>query len=251
MPHVEIPKHWLIGGEVPAGTLAFLVASVYHSCGLRCSPGEALELRIEIERPLSSGRVDVDCGPTAGGVAANLSGPAGDVTLTARAIEDEVHRVDEPALGPDDLLPYQGGTPGAASLYEVRPLPVLVAGGGRADAWVRCRIPTSPGWSALTALDAWATPTLVDRARSMLHGLPTDHVAPRSLRHAEVVVSSSLFDRASGWLLRLAEHRCLEGHSPIDVSTLASRDGEVLATCTSATSAAQESPAEPPRPTNP
>lgn len=238
---IDISQYWLIGGTVPTGTLSFLTATICKAIRLPIASPDSLQLRIETPRPMKAGRYALTCETTPEGISATLDGEAGHATLTASTSPvPPRNSCPIPAVRPDDIPDFAGNSPGAAQQYSVRPIPLFNAEKGRADAWVHSLRPDAKSWSALTALDAWAGPQVLDQVDAALHGLPVDMSTPLPhTRVAELTVSPMVRDLDTQWLFRASERRVVGGEDPITHSALALDDGEVVASCTEIGSSTQ------------
>lgn len=231
MNALTIPEHWLIDGEVPSGTLGYVIATLYASQHPTTNASGCLEICIETDRPLRSGAIDVlsERGGD-GALRIEMRGEA-DVVATATPLAHDLGAVALPAARADDLLSYVGGMPGPAAMFEARPLPYLLEHTGRADAWVRPKARTAPGWFALMGLDAWAPPQIVAQARSLLYGLSEQPFHRPAARRIELRIDRSILDLPRQWMLRASEHAVSDRGVQREHTILADEAGCRLASC--------------------
>ncbi len=229
---IEVPESWIIAGEVPLGLLSLL-------CIVSANGIESLDLErshqisIVLDQPINNGRVRVRTerqDRLTNVRILSVDGGALASCLIAVAPQDGLTVADIPILQPDDLLDYEGCVPGLSTMYRSRPLPIARHNRCTADAWLQ---PIDPmiacPWACLTALDAWASPPLMDHARDVLDGREaTPEPRQTFLRRATVTVQPTAIHRHIGmWLLRHSQSKPTDDATTGERGHLASSDGTV------------------------
>ncbi len=180
---IEIRSAWAIGGEISPGlAVCLLVAAagpgwdgpvrVEVTTGGRVGPGSATLMLSGLDHPSRRwGRAALVAEDGGGRIEAAID----------TAIEGDL--APPPGLNPvtrwpEDVPAFNGGRPGAAASYEVRPLPGPGGEPLSADAWVRPFRREGGVRPNLLAIDAWLATCQIEYLRrhaadSMLDQLPT------------------------------------------------------------------------------
>ncbi|MEM7094657.1 MAG: hypothetical protein AAF567_16755 [Actinomycetota bacterium] len=211
MEPTPIPKSWLIYGELPLGLVSFLSMAAASGAGF-AQEDCCHRIEVTVHTPIRGGNLLISAADTDDDALAvefvNAEGPGrieaqirGSGTVSSRCHEQQRSQ-------PEDLVPYLGGLPGPARLFEVRPDPIVEYDRGTANAWVRPRAEASwDTWSVLTAIDAWASPRILDRARDLLceRRCAAPELPPVSLRSAVVMAHpASRIPVIDEWVRRTA-----------------------------------------------
>ncbi len=229
---IEVPESWIIAGEVPLGLLSFLC--IVSANGVESlDPERSHQISMVLDQPIPNGRARVRTERQDRLTNVRFLGVDGGSLascLIAAAPQDGPAVADMPILQPDDLLDYEGCVPGLSPMYRSRPLPIASYNRGTADAWLQ---PIDPRiarpWACLTALDAWASPPIMDHARDVLGGREARPEPRRTfLRRATVTVQPTAIHRHMGmWLLRHSQSNPTDDATTGEQGHLASSDGTI------------------------